>query len=222
MKSEISYFIFQAIKSNRFKRLLFLSIVVFSFSCQKEEVPSVIYPKSYFPAYPGSYWVYTDGETRTVEPDYCLHSFQQGIVGPDFSEEAYVPKMGQQYVYQYGITQNSVTYPLKQLLSEKLNDSWVIKDWNNDKIKRKVVAINDTINIDQYPYTSDSVTFYTPVIVVIEFSSLEGEAHWRSKEYYAKNIGLIRRDINISRDTVESAVVFELVECSINHEFEEE
>ena len=96
-----------------------------------------------------------------------------------------------------------------------------MKDWNDEEIKRKVVAINDTINIDQYPYTNDSVTSYSPVIIVIEYPSIEGETHWRSKEYYAKNIGLIRRDVNISRDTIDPVIVFELVNCSINHEFEE-
>ncbi|MBE9467820.1 MAG: hypothetical protein IMY72_05785 [Bacteroidetes bacterium] len=204
------------------KELILLFILVISFSCQKENDPSVISPKSYFPAYPGSYWVYTDGETRTVEPDYCLHSYQQGVVGPDFSEEAYVPKMGQQYVYEYGITQNSVTHPLKQLLSEKLNDTWVVKDWNNEEIIRKVIAINDTVKINQYPSTSNKINSYNPVIVVIEYSSSEGEKHWRSKEYYAKNIGLIRRDINISREIIEPVIVFELVSCSINHVFDDE
>ena len=205
----------------RIKRFVLLFILVLSFSCQKEEEPPIIYPKNYFPAYPGSYWVYTNGDTRTVEPDYYLHSYQKGVVGPDFSEEAYVPKMEHYYVYEYSITQNSVTHPLKQLLSEKLNESWVVKDWNDEEIKRKVVAINDTINIDQYPYTNDSVTSYSPVIIVIEYPSKEGETHWRSKEYYAKNIGLIRRDVNISRDTIDPVIVFELVNCSINHEFEE-
>ena len=87
----------------RLNILLLLLIAVLFFSCEKEEEPPVIYPKSYFPVYPGSYWVYTNGETRTVEPDYCLHSFQQGIVGPDFSNEAYVPKMGQRYIVLHKI-----------------------------------------------------------------------------------------------------------------------
>ena len=107
-------------------------------------------------------------------------------------------------------------------MSEKLNESWVVKNWNNNEIKRKVVAVDDTISIDQYPYTNDSVTVYTPVIEVIEYSSNKGETHWISKEYYAKNIGLIRRDINISHDTIKPVIVFELVNCSINHVFDDE
>ena len=204
----------------RLNILMFLVISVLAFSCKKEEDPPFIYPKSYFPAYPGSYWIYTNGETKTVDPDYYLHSYQQGVVSPSFSENAYVPKIGQQYVYEYSITQNSTTYPLKKLLSEKLNDSWVVNDWNGDEIKRKVVAVGDTISIRQYPYTSDSVTVYSPVIEVIEYSSKNGEKAWFSKEYYANKIGLIRKDINISHDTINSVVDFELVKDSINHDFD--
>ncbi len=220
MKNKTLNFKFQISNLYRLNILLLLLISVLAFSCAKDEEPPFIYPKSYFPAFPGSYWIYTNGETKTVAPDYCLHSYQQGIVSPDFSDDAYVPRIGQQYVYEYSITQNSTTYPLKKLLSEKFDDSWVVNDWDGNEIKRKVVSVDDTINIDQYPYINDSVTVYSPVIEVIEFSSNEGDTLWFSKEYYAKNIGLIRRDINISHDSINAVVEFELVKCLINHEFD--
>ena len=200
-----------------FRRIGFLFILLIIFSCIKREEPEIIYPKSYFPAYPGSYWVYNNGQTVKVDQNYHLHSYENNISSNNKTEEVYVPRINGQYVYEYSITQNSTLIPLKKLLSETADESWIVDYWNGKNVSRKIVSINDSIAIVDTIFGID--TTFKSVISVIEYSEEFGEENWFSKEYYVKYIGLIRKETNNYQDTLDPVIEFYIVDYSINHKF---
>ena len=63
---------------------ILLLFVVFLYSCDKSDVMNdgtvtlnydTIRPLSYLPVYPGSYWIYDDGDSVFTESEYKLYSY---------------------------------------------------------------------------------------------------------------------------------------------------
>lgn len=187
------------------------AILIFS-SCNKDDLITIVYPKDYLPAYPGSYWDYTNGERVSVHPYYVTHSYQYDDNSPDHTSEMQVPKIGTQYLYEYGITQNSVRFPLKQLLSETVNSSWVVNEINSQEIYRKTIGTIDSmcIKIPSDIIVLDSTMFYD-ILVVVEYTDSMGVDNWNTKEFYSKDIGLIRVEINNPYDTLSPIVQKQLI-----------
>lgn len=193
----------------------FLGLIITS--CVKDDDVEIIYPKDYLPAYPTSYWVYSNGEIVKVEPGYHLHSYHDSINNNHVSEEVYVPKINGEFLYEYSITQNSIQFPLKELLRENINSQWTVNLWNDMPVYRKVISLNDTIVL------KDSITgidtTLTSIVSVIEYTTDLGEENYFVKEYYAKQIGLVRKEYNNYQDTLGSFIAYDLVDYFINHTF---
>ena len=191
--------------------IVFVAILLVA-SCKKDDPLTVVVPKEYLPAYPSSYWDYSNGERVSVHTEYVAHSYEEDINSPSNTEEKLVPKIGNEYLYEYKITQNSVLYPLKQLLSETVSTPWVVNELNGEKIYRTTVEIIDSIYI-KLPSDINALdsTLYLSTVVVVEYTDSMTVAEWNIKEYYSKDIGLIRVEINNPYDNLEPVVQKQLL-----------
>lgn len=174
--------------------IITLSFIIIG--CKRTDEAEFILPKGYLPAYPGSYWDYTNGERVLTSPNFVLHSFPDSLEAIKSSEDFYVPMYNNQYLYEYCITQNSKTYPIKKLLDEKAGDAWMVTKINNEPIMRQVSATLDKLVVPFPPYDNPIDCVFTNIIVVVEFIDSLGVNRWNTKEFYAKDVGLIRVDVN--------------------------
>jgi len=191
---------------------LYLLLILFGLlsSCEKDNPLSIVYPKEYLPAYPGSWWLYSNGEQVTVQPEYVAHSYQASVNSPKYTDEKMVPCINGNYLYEYSITQYSTTYPLKTLLQEKPGAAWKVSEVNGEIIYRQTIAKLDSIRIYTPSFGIQTDSLYKDVLVVVEYSDTLTAKKWNLKEYYAKNVGLIRVDVNdpfYSKDSVTQKVI---------------
>lgn len=176
-------------------------------ACGDGSDPKYIAPEAYLPAYPGSYWDYTDG-TRVRATAYELHSYRPSTTSTDYTDECYVPVWDGHYLYKYSIYQPSPLYPMKELLKAKGSAVWIVDENNGDKLKRSEVLI-DSLAV------GDSL--YKSVYRVTEFiESLDDTDHWNIREYYAKNVGLVKVEVNNPYDSLACVVQKELRNYFIN------
>lgn len=194
-------------------RILIVCVAILLFaSCKKDNPLDVIVPKEYLPAYPGSYWDYTNGERISVHTEYVVHSYGESINSPSKSTEKLVPKIGNEYLYEYKITQNSIVYPLKQLLTETVSSSWIVNELNGENYYRKTIEIIDTMYI-KLPSDNDALdsVLYLNTLVVVEYTDSMTVEKWNTKEYYSKNVGLIRSEVNNPYDNIDPVVQKQLI-----------
>ena len=82
---------------------VFAIFLIFVLSCEKERKPKIIYPKDFYPVYPGSYWKYTENDTLTVfdyvSDDYMEHSYYNH--NNTWSETVKVPFLNGNPIYGY-------------------------------------------------------------------------------------------------------------------------
>ena len=182
-------------------------------SCKKQEDPDTKLPGAYLPAYPGSYWDYSDGTRSRVEPQYELHSYRESPNSTNKTASVYVPVLDGQYLYEYSVYQSSPVYPLKQLLSTTVNQTWVVEMNNNIPVNRYSAFLDSLVVA--YP-GKDSV--FKKVFTVVEYVAKDtlDENDWNRKEYYANNVGLIRVDINDPYDTLPPVIQKEIRSYFIN------
>lgn len=188
-------------------------------SCEPKAEPDFVYPLEYLPAYPGSYWIYNNGDQIVTSSSYVLHSYQSSLSSLETTEEVYVPMYDGEYLYEYTITQNSTEYPVKKLLEETVGGNpWMVSDFNGEPTMRAVTKSLDSIIISFPPYADpmDSILVFKDVLVVVEYVDSLGEDNWNLKEYYAKDVGLVRVEANNPYDTLNSIVIKELQQYKIN------
>lgn len=190
---------------------LLLAFGAFFMQCADDNSLSIVYPKAYLPAYPGSWWSYTNGDRSLVYPEYVGHNYEPSINSPESTTEMLVPYLDGEYLYEYKITQMSTEYPVKKLLDSSIVAEWVVNVVNDEKIYRKTIA-----KIDSFYLAGDS-SLFTDVLTVVEFQESMGVNKWNKKEYYAKNVGLIRVDINNPNDTLPAIIQKEMVAYHINN-----
>lgn len=157
-----------------------------------------VYPLSYFPVYPGSYWEYTidTGGIITIKTDstYKKDAYTVGVAAYQ-SDTAFVPFYDGVPIWGYeahtGPISHAGSYPLTQILSDTLTvgDHWIIASWQGNQISRKITAMNSSVTV--------SGNTYSPTIVVEEYYSQGPPTYiWKAKRYYALNIGLVKEEIN--------------------------
>jgi len=90
------------------KRLIsvFVIFLILVLSCEKEHKPETIYPKDFYPVYPGSWWQYLENDTLTVfdrvSDNYMEHSYKVGRDGDTaMSETVKVPFLNGNPIYGY-------------------------------------------------------------------------------------------------------------------------
>ena len=257
---------------NKFhKHIIGLFAILVLFSCKEEEQYDTILPKEYFPAYPGSYWVYSNGVTKTTDVFYQLHYIN--------GEDVYVPEYDGKTVVEYLVGG-------KEIINFEEN-VWTVGEFDAMDVYRQIINFDTALYITQFPYNDlcdityveitsipidtlyhiievpdcdnyefcdtiltncdaggcdtiyytfteeiiyqdtliidtlitncDSISFYDSVIVVKEFvSSLDEIDCWFYKDYYARNIGLIKREVASCSDSTAYITEFELVKYHIN------
>lgn len=197
------------------KIIAIFTIALFIFSCEDTQL-EYVFPKAYFPAYPESYWVYSDGSTVAVSPGYHEHSYYTTIENNERSEVVLVPKINEQFIYEYSITQNDNRIPLKQLLSESNGEVWTVGYWQNTEIRREVIAKDTTISLSTEIPETGEIQFDSCIIVKEYIYDTINPDAWLVKEIYAPYVGMIKREIQRDGD---SLVEKELVDYFITQEF---
>lgn len=191
---------------------LFL-ILFFGVGCVKEQFDT-IYPLEYFPVYPGSYWKFAgsngDTITHSTDPEYKLHSYGT-YSSSENSPEVYVPFYNDTPIYGYYEHVGRSGYSnqgLKMILSETVSvgTSWRVYQNQGTGVSRRIIARDTTI-------TTSMGTFY-PVIVVDTFISPGPSFYLGTKNYYAKDVGIIRMDV--VSDEGAAPNIFELIAYNIN------
>jgi hypothetical protein len=199
-------------------KILFAGIVLsFLWSCSSEEDPEFVYPKDYFPVYPGSYWVYSNGEVIKTSSEYVKHSYETSISSTEKSEDMYVPKYGDNYVYGYQMTQNSNIYPLRTIMKEDKSSSWTVNEYNGLVTQRKMISPPDSLVITFYGGDVPVDSVFKDCFVVVEYIEELGYKNWNRKEYYVKGTGLVRVDIKDQTQENDQGVIYKtLIDCKIN------
>jgi len=183
------------------KKITLLLVLIGILGGCKDTDIEYIFPKDYFPAYPESYWVYSDGTTVKVSPGYHKHNYYEELETNVTSDEVYVPKIDNEYVYQYSITQNDNRVPLKKLLSESTNDDWIVSYWQNGEMRRRVINNDTSVTLTTPIENNDQQTFDSCIIVQEYFKDTAAQP-WLTKEIYAPKIGLIRQEIRREGDSL--------------------
>ncbi len=194
--------------------VLIVSTLLLLFGCEDTDYP-FIFPEKYFPAYPESYWIYSNGETVKVDPGYHKHVYYKELGSMAQTDYVYVPVIDNHFVFKYSITQNNTLLPIKTLLKTSPGASWIVNHWEGKNVLRKVVQTSATVSLSQ-GIGINHKTVFDSVIVVVEYIGEENEERWIYRESYAPNIGLIKREIN-NFDSIHLPVTeMELIKYYIN------
>jgi hypothetical protein len=182
--------------------IIVLWIVILLLSCKKDqENYEIIYPGSYFPVYPNSWWVYKDQDdaltTHSVDQAYRLNKYITWAEDnkTEYSDPCYVPFYDGQPIYGYYKIDKGSAYPFVScntkwpILSEQtgftFEKKWVDHRYTDAyemvRVKGKYFNGKDSILVQEV-YISPA--HYTDIITTQE---------------WAKNIGLI---LQYSTDTI--------------------
>lgn len=197
------------------------SIAKYVMVLKKEETKyDTIYPLQYFPAFPGSYWNYSNGKSLQMEDQYQIFYYDKAPWGvKPVCDTIYLPKFkinsiygySQSYVYGYEISTGTFRLPLRQILSEVVGPTF-----QTSEIFGGNASYGKTIKKDT-SMVINGVKFDNVLIVINYFWNQHiGNLPWNIKEYYAKDVGLIKRE---SRDLNKPTIItvdFELISYKIN------
>ena len=214
-----------------------LIVVIGLISCEKDPetkpedtiVYDTIKPLEYFPAFPGSYWIYDNNDTLkvadqyekfifnsagyTAEPDYDTLILPKLILNGSYNQNDSIA-----YVKEYSISQSSGNYrdpAFKEILSLNQGDELSIGGAvQGHQIQGRVIKTDTTMIING--------TNYENVIVTIHFDNywsgygMTETEYAFEREYFAKDVGLIKREIKKYPIETEFKKDIELIKFEIN------
>jgi hypothetical protein len=172
--------------------IIVLWIVILLLSCKKDqENYEIIYPGSYFPVYPNSWWVYKDRDdqfiTHSVDNTFKLNYYQTGETMDHtkgyYSDPCYVPFYDGQPIYQYDRISYGGAYPFVEcytrwpILSEQIGftfqKKWVDHRYTDAfemvRVKGKYFNGKDSILVQEI-YISPA--HYTNIITTQEWAKI--------------------------------------------------
>jgi len=185
-------------------RLFLLLIVIVSCSKENDDEKNkndnvkidTIFPGDYFPIYPNSYWMYLTSNDDTVihkaDSIYFLNTNYDPYKNPWDSSLYYAPKYDGKTVKGYLLSLGTTDYHSSRwrlLIDDSLYVGKVFNScyiWPNSYWYGKVMNIDTSILMNSNQYDS--------VIIIMEYSSPPGYENQYIKYYYAKNIGIIRKE----------------------------
>lgn len=185
-------------------------------------VYDTIKPKEYFPAFPGSYWVYNNGDTLRVEENYKLCVYFQGghYVPYPHNDTIVLPKFypnsiyGAVFIRGYSITNlggTSSEMPFSEILTETEGGTFYITpSYAGNQNLGETIKKDTTIIVNNVTYNDVIVTYQYNRIFMCS-----PEICGYRKEYYAKGVGLIKleeRDFPVDTNL---RVVLELTDYNI-------
>ena len=219
--------------------LVLITILIGLISCKRNNIEQndnditydTIMPMDYFPAFPGSYWIYDNNDTlkvANVYEKYIFNSAEYDAV-PDY-DTLILPKLILNGIYNspdtfayvngYSISKSegsSYRDPaFKEILSLTEGSEFTIESgYQEHKITGKTIKVDTAIYI--------GTTKYENVIITVQFDyacvSYTGgtpEDCATLREYYAKNIGLIKREKRNYPSDTDFVKEFEIKEYEIN------
>ncbi len=188
-------------------------------SCGKDNdgtSKDTIMPLDYFPAFPSSYWVYDNNDTLKVADEYEIYIFNSaGYAAVPDLVTLNLPKLilngifnqpdPYAYVNGYSISKSTMSHyrdpAFKGILSLTEGSEFIIGGaFQEHKITGKTVKVDTTIKIGTSKYNNVIMT------IQYDFACISGtggtpEDCATIKEYYAKNVGLIKREKKNPLDT---------------------
>ena len=206
--------------------LIFISVLIY-FGCKKENDDvkdkndiikyDTVEIGVYFPVYPNSHWLYInqkgDSVLHKTSMTYQLFSNYNPINNPYDTIKYYATQYDSMKVDYYSIYIGSNSYHesgWKMLLPDSIELDNLFQEnyiWPSTYNSGKVVAIDTSLLIQNHLYKS--------VIIVQEFTGPNLGALKCGKTYYAKGIGIIRKEfVDISTDSIKE--VEDLIEYKIN------
>lgn len=201
----------------------FLLLLVGLLSCENKEEnqPNIekydtIKPLAYFPALPGSYWIYDNNDTLKVADHYEKYIFNAASYDavPDY-DTLVLPKLILNgifnspdtfaYVREYSLSKsNGSGYrdpAFKEMLSLNQGEKLIIGGAFQDHcIVGRVVKTDTTMMINGVIYNNVIVTIHYDESCTMHGLS-ENECAWE-REYFARDIGLIKRETKAYPDTI--------------------
>lgn len=153
--------------------------------------PDTLFPLSYLPAYPGSYWIY-DGDTVRANETYELHPLLKSNTDNwekcDEGHKVYLPVYNGYPLAEYTFYCSRFQFCSWQILSETENASWTPSYNQYGGFSRTVVSIDSTIALS-------NGAIYEHCIVVTHRAFIYGgnKAPYYDVECYAPNVGMITR-----------------------------
>ncbi len=182
-----------------------------------------ILPKEYFPVFPGSYWVYNNSDTLRVMEDYQLYIYDRLV---NYYPREYVkdtvalPKFypnsiyGEVFIWRYEISKLWGSYrepAWRGILSETLGQQFYqsASESGNQNIGL-TIAVDTSITVNGVTYNDVIVT-----ILYNRIFMLPPEMCFYRKEYFARGVGLIKREETDYPISIEISSVLELTDYNI-------
>lgn len=200
-----------------FKLLVIIFLLLNITSCEKDDLTGdentkctdKQYPGEYFPAYPKSWWNYSNFNNETVK--YEISSEYQNCEGkcrPVFKNinkciqgnsliQRFYTGLGTSSIIDspiYSTTKDSILICPISFSTFKEQDAFLLPE--DIPYRRKTTTIDTTITVNSQNYTN--------VLIVYEYNKFDS-LH-RYYDYFAKDVGLIKRDsvnINNANDLIE-------------------
>jgi hypothetical protein len=184
-----------------------------------KKVIDTVKPLPYLPAFPGSYWKYSDGSTVTTSPNYVKDASRyRSDTLVTVSDTFYVPLYGSIHLWGYRFRQEicmdwrcSDTSPFVTVISESSpkGSQWITGRNRFDIYCNRIMAKDTSINIEGKEYY--------PTIVIGEFFCPQSSTacYPTARKYYTKDIGLAKIE-SIAWATGEVARETHIVDYFIN------
>lgn len=206
--------------------------------CTKDTTPVVkvyptIEPLSYFPAYPGSYWEYNDSLLLEVSDNYVQYVYNKGVHESYHKDTLMLPELKtigifngngkRSYVKEYEISRPNYdpsswqNGPFQPILSPNLGEEFYVKYYTGSGVyyKGRNVKMDTSINVAGTTYTNVTIQrFYSSQYPVTP--TVQNYFCATKRDFYAKDVGLIRRDVKLAQDTV-FITTYKLTDYFINH-----
>lgn len=221
------------------KTFIIITALIGLISCEKDKEAkmdnSVVYdtiiPLNYFPAFPGSYWIYDSNDTLKVANQYEEYIFNSAgfTAVPDF-DTLFLPKLILNgvfnptdtfaYVNGYSISKakkgSHYRDPaFKGLLSLNEGSQFSIGgSFQGHKIIGKTIKVDTTISIGTVEYKNVIVTIRFDRACELGLGVTPEECAYL-REYYAKDVGLIKREVRSSITNTDFVKDIELVKYEI-------
>jgi hypothetical protein len=196
------------------KIFVLLSFFLGFISCDKDNVEKpdeykTIVPLDYFPAFPGSYWVYDNGKTLKVADQYEKYIFNSAhySASPKY-DTLLLPKLilngffnsndSFAYVNEYAITKANISSykdPAFKCILSEFEDS-IFEIGGRDQIHKivgKTIKKDTSIIINSRKYENVLITIELD-LSCNEQGGYPVDSCAYKREFYAKGIGLIKRE----------------------------
>ena len=164
---------------------------------KKDEVKiDTLFPRDYFPVYPNSYWIFKTSNNDTIvhktDSIYFLNTNYDPYKNPYDSSLYYAPRYDGKTVKGYLISLGTTDYHSsrwRKIIDDRLFVGKVFSScylWPTSYWYGKVMNVDTSILINSNQYDS--------VIIIMEYSNPPGYENQYIKYYYAKNIGIIKKE----------------------------